>query len=492
MAALVSIPVAPSRRITLNLPALDAVGLLTGVLYLVFFGFGFASFTDPDYWWHLRTGELIVDTLSVPRHDVFSFTAAGAPQLNHQWLSEVAIYLSVSGPGYAVTLGFFVATVLAAFAIMHRLLLRLGAPKSAALGLVALGMLISSSYWTVRPQLVTWLFLAVLANALIQRKTPPWLLVPLFALWANVHIGYTIGLGVVGLWFLSRVWERIGGDREGELRLAGLLVFACAAATLLNPNGPAPIFAATGYLPFAGNEVDYQGISELQSPDFSDPLHLPLLAGILVLMALTLAGRARDRFALLLAIAFTALALQTARYQPLFALMFLPAAGRAAKDIFPRPATSSPPRTTVNWALLAVAAIAVLVAIPQLPNAQVHRQAVTGGRAPYPDQSLAWLQEQQPDANVYAPHKWGGYFIHGLYPEGHVYIDGRSDMYGERIFTDYRAIINANEGWQELLESSGATAVVVEPSDRVADALGHAQGWSLVLSEDDEILYVRD
>jgi hypothetical protein len=75
--------------LTITLPALDGLGLFTCLLYLVFFAAGFVSFTDPDYWWHRRTGQLIVETSSIPRHDVYSFTAAGRASLPHEWLSDV-------------------------------------------------------------------------------------------------------------------------------------------------------------------------------------------------------------------------------------------------------------------------------------------------------------------------------------------------------------------------------------------------------------------
>ena len=233
----------------------------------------------------------------------------------------------------------------------------------------------------------------------------------------------------------------------GNLRSMALFVAACFGASLLNPNGATPIIELVQYLPLTSTDVAVQGISELEAPDFSQPIHLPLLAGILVLIGLTLAGRVRDRFVMLLAIVFTALALQTARFQPIFALAFLPAAGLAVRDLATRaPEPGGPPRSLVNWALVAIAALAVVVAIPQLPNAQVHRQAVTDGRTYYPAEALAWVQEERPQANVFTSHMWGGYFIYGLYPEGHVYIDGRSNMYGPDRFVEYRTILNGNDG----------------------------------------------
>ncbi|MCH8025814.1 MAG: hypothetical protein IH866_03375 [Chloroflexi bacterium] len=489
---MVSIALVRNRSVAFSLPPLDGIGLLTCVLYLLFFGFGFASFTDPDYWWHLRTGEQIVETFSIPRHDVFSFTATGASLLNHQWLSEVTIYLSVSWFGYAATLGFFIAVTLASFALMQRLLLRLGTPRAIALGLIALAMLISAPFWTVRPQLLSWFLLAVFVNTLVGRTKTPWLLVPLLALWANVHLGYILGLGVVSLWLLSHVWLRFSGERSINLRGMALFVAACFGASLLNPNGATPLVELIDYLPFTSDAVAVQGITELEAPNFGQPIHLPLLAGILVLIGLTLAGRVQDRFVMLLAIVFTALALQTARFQPIFALAFLPAAGLAARDLATRARKpGEPPRSLVNWGLVAVATLAVVAAIPQLPNAQVHRQANTDGRTYYPAQALAWVQEERPEANVFTSHMWGGYFIYGLYPEGHVYIDGRSNMYGPDRFVDYRTIINANDDWQTVLEDSGADTVIIERAEKLSAALLDAEGWSLALETPRDRVFVR-
>ena len=87
---------------------------------------------------------------------------------------------------------------------------------------------------------------------------------------------------------------------------------------------------------------------------------------------------------------------------------------------------------------------------------------------------------------------WGGYFIDGLHPEGHVYIDGRGTMYGPERFESYRLILNANEGWQAELDSSGANVVVVGQDEKLGPALVDADGWSLVLEEPGEALFVRD
>src|SRR4051812_22887859 len=64
-----------------------------GALLVVLMAFTVRSrFSDPDLWWHLKTGEIIWNTHSIPRVDLFSFTANGHPWVAQEWLSEVTIY----------------------------------------------------------------------------------------------------------------------------------------------------------------------------------------------------------------------------------------------------------------------------------------------------------------------------------------------------------------------------------------------------------------
>jgi hypothetical protein len=45
-----------------------------------------------DFWWHLKMGEVIATTRSIPRTDIFSFTAAGHPFVAQNWLAELIFY----------------------------------------------------------------------------------------------------------------------------------------------------------------------------------------------------------------------------------------------------------------------------------------------------------------------------------------------------------------------------------------------------------------
>jgi hypothetical protein len=87
------------------------------------------------------------------------------------------------------------------------------------------------------------------------------------------------------------------------------------------------------------------------------------------------------------------------------------------------------------------------------------------------------LAEQEPDANVLTEYGWGGYLIYRLHDSGgHVFVDGRNDMYDQRILDDYLHIRNADPGWQHLAERYGVEAILLPPSAAVIGA-GTNEGW---------------
>src|SRR3990172_10138454 len=99
------ISIAPRRvgaPFALALPALDGAGLALALVCVGLVSVGLLHFTDPDYWWHLRTGRLIVETGAVPQEDPFSFTAAGNGWLAPEWLADVLIFGPQAGGGWAL------------------------------------------------------------------------------------------------------------------------------------------------------------------------------------------------------------------------------------------------------------------------------------------------------------------------------------------------------------------------------------------------------
>lgn len=487
-----------SATLGLAVPSLQVRTLGAALLYLGLFCISLLQFTDPDFWWHLRTGQLIVETGSIPHHDPFSFTAQGSAWVTHEWLSEVVIYGVNEVAGYVGNAVLFSGVALLALLVMHRLVLRLGLAELPALGLVALAGTIALPFWTVRPQAFTWLLTAVFLYTLYRHYREGqgflWHLPLLMILWANLHAGYVIGLVLVGLWLASLAAERVIWHEPRDLRGPALVSGACLLATVVNPNGPALLTYPLTYL--AAGNASLNLITEWQSPDFHEALHLPLAAGIVVLALVGVIGGRRNVFRVGLALLFTFFALQSSRHQPLFALVLVVVAGDVVRERWQwaregGSAEGSGGPSALNWAILATALVVAAAALPQLPEAQVHQEPVTSGTPAYPVEGAAFVREHYPEARMFNEYAWGGYLINELYPEQRVFIDGRPDMYGDEFVRDYIRVVSLEPEWRDILARHGVDLAIIERDSALATVLEDGADWELAFSGPVEAVFVR-
>jgi hypothetical protein len=138
------------------------------------------------------------------------------------------------------------------------------------------------------------------------------------------------------------------------------------------------------------------------------------------------------------------------------------------------------------------AALAVIVAatliVPRLP-------AVAGASVisrNFPVAAVDRLEKLQPDARVLAEYHWGGYVINRLYDKGgRVFVDGRNDMYSDRILDDYVSIRNAQAGWQDLVDQYGVQAILLPPDAAVTQGAATANGWCEAYRDEVAILLLR-
>ncbi|HZI48042.1 MAG TPA: hypothetical protein VFD75_09635, partial [Pyrinomonadaceae bacterium] len=172
-------------------------------VYVFAYAFFFAArpLSDADFWWHLKTGEYIVNTRAIPTTDFFSFTNYGKPWVAHEWLSEVIFYLIYSHFGFNVLIVVFAILTALAFWIVY---IRSNSHPLIGSAAALLGVWTVLPTIGVRPRVFTLLlssvYLALLARYLKRGKGREiWWLVPLMALWVNLHGGFLIGLVLIGL-----------------------------------------------------------------------------------------------------------------------------------------------------------------------------------------------------------------------------------------------------------------------------------------------------
>jgi hypothetical protein len=450
-----------------------------------------AKTVDPDFWWHLRTGRLIVES-GIPRHDPFSWTAAGKAWVTHEWLSEVVIYGLESTLGYIGNVVLFGAVAGGALLVAYALGRRLGAGTKPLVLMMLPATLVMARFIAVRPQQFTCLLFAVFVYVLQRREegddVPLWVLPPLMALWVNLHLGFVYGLMAVGVWTLVQIarWLRTRGvDLWTPLLVAG----ACLFATFVNPNGPAILWYPARYL-FEGR-AERSVIMEWQRPDFTSVINIPTTL-TLVLLALSLPWQKRRPFLAVLSLVAVAFSVQAVRNVPFAVLLLLPVAASALSDHW-RPASRERDSGMRFWTLPGVALVGGLAAC-LLVIAPSFGASLSGFRPSsdgYPAAGAAFVESHYAGARLFNEYAWGGYLIDRLYPNTPVFIDGRADVYGGGILGDYASVWKGKPGWETLLSQYGAEVVMIPRDSDLAGALRSSSLWREEFTGPIEAVFVR-
>jgi hypothetical protein len=481
---------APSAPRRLPSPVTIFLVVLAGLLFAAVLGKGA---WDTDYYWHVVTGQLIAEG-RFPTTDPFSFTWGGMPWTLHEWLSELLLYRLVDGIGYMGTVAVFALLPGVVFSILGLTLRARGLRTTAIAVGVSLSAAVLIPYMTIRPQVISWIFFALLMAGLLvltpARRRWTLLALPFFALWANVHGLWAVGLGFAGFYLLLTL---VGLTRMAPARGWTLLGFlAAVGGTALTPAGPAGILYPLRYV--EGGDWGLANITEWQSPDFHEPAHLPLLVFI-VLIALV-GRRSVPLWLTLFAWLGIALSLLALRNAPIAGIVGLPALVIGLDDLLRRlrPARAYGPRVAARRRVMEMVIGAVilvggvLILIPPDPQALVDERIADN----LPVEGTALLAELMPDARVAAEYGWGGYVIHELYPTGgRVMVDGRNDMYDQSILETYGKIRSADPDWTDVADRYQIDALLFPPDKTITKGPAVDAGWCEAYRDDNEVLLLR-
>lgn len=490
------------RQATLGVHT-SALLIVAPFLALIALTFWFGQ-TDPDYWWHVRTGRLILETGGIPRTDPFSFTSAGTSWVTHEWLTEVIFALIARQFGYIGNVAFCALLGAGAALIVWATARTRGLGTRAATLLMLWAFAIMLPLTNVRPQMVTMLCLActtlILTRYLGGASRALWFLPPLLLLWVNLHGGYVIGLVLLGL---TVVGETIAlalhhpANTRPLQRVPGPLILAtlgASLATLVNPHG---IGALLYPFTYAGTgNASQRFIAEWQSPDFHSGAFLPLAASLLVGLLVGYARRPWQPTELLWTATLALMSLQSVRHAPLYAIVVLPLLGARLGERFPgwpriferlrAPLATALP--VFGWVFLIVGLGALLAGRATLPLQTLPEPRADG----YPAEGAAYLRAHpELQGNLFNTYAWGGYLIEQLYPTRLVFIDGRADVHGDALIARARATERLAPDWREALAGWDIQLVLVDKDGPLATALRDDPGWSEVLSGAVERLFVR-
>ena len=309
----------PGRARALSTPGglLLATALLVAALPVT------SAIRDPDFWWHLRTGQLIVARHGLLPTDPYTYTASSHHWVMHEWLTEVLFAaLNAAGGLALIVTGLSVVTWLGLVAVVLRARLSRPHPATLALGLLV-AVVAGYPIWGPRAQMITFsltcLVLLLAERHLRRGGRAAWALVPVFLVWSNLHSGFIIGAGFLGLVIVAEGAAGLlgvpGAAPPARVRELAWVGVACLAVVVVNPNGPGI------YLyPFQtqGSAAQQALILEWQSPDFHD-WEVRTFELMLVSLALMVAANRRITPGdAVLALGATVLSLQSVRHIALF------------------------------------------------------------------------------------------------------------------------------------------------------------------------------
>ncbi len=468
---------------------IDCAVVLVSICLLTFSCASLKSLMDCDIWLHLRTGQWILENKAVPARDVFSAHALGQPWIAYTWLFDLLVYRLWSVAGGRGLMGMIVTGSIASMVWLTGFFRRFVSLARAAT-LSALCFLVFLPLQTPRPWLFTIVFMIVELSLLwvAREENRPALLIPLiplFALWANLHIQFIYGIGLMGLFALDlsapdSARRALGAELRPPMsggRMWGVLG-ACVVSTCFNPYG---VRLYSVVLEYARPTSAMSYIEELHAMAFRRPWDWIVLG--MVLMAAFLLGKARFKSPLLISLVAVSCFFGFRSQRDIWFPAIV-----AALVIASETRLATPP-ARVSGYFSAVAGLSFMfglcfVAFSSRFSDEAYRRAI---QEHYPEGAVQFIRTHRLRGPLYNSFSWGDYLIWRL-PGLLVSIDGRSNLYDSKL-AEAVATEGGRRGWAEDPDLRKARVVVVEREAGLASVLRIDGRYRLLYEDGNAVVF---
>jgi len=452
------------------------------------------NFADPDLWGHLLIGKAILSTGHIPSHDAYSYTVAGFPTRNHEWLAEVVFAAAYNWCGVVGLKLVKLACATIAISALAAGLARTAASariQRTILVLTAGGLTTQMQF---RPQLFTFAMLSivmtVLAAEIYGGRARLWPLVPMFALWANFHGGFTVGLGAMGIAAIVLATQEIlAGNLPWRGFRLGCVTLLAALATMVNPAG---IGLWTTVLHSVSDPLLRAIIKEWVSlPTMMVHLWygskiglvetvLPLGLFAAFLCAMVIAPTLDDAPLTVIAIIFAGAAFYMVRNLALGVIAIaIPLAHHVAFALAKRArsnADAARADSELSPALIAIVATIVAVAgglfSTRLPTWE-----------PVPARAVAFMRDHNLRGNILNHFEWGNYVEWHL-PQDPIFIDTRTELaYPDTVIRKYAEFFYGKPGAWRALDDYRTDFVLTKSAAAGSQVVKSDPAWKIVYQD---------
>ncbi|MEL6402874.1 MAG: hypothetical protein AAFR81_00810 [Chloroflexota bacterium] len=471
----------------------------TLLVFMMLFAIALRVPTDTDTWWHLRSGDYTLSNGMISG-DPFSHTQAGEEWINHSWgaqLIMIGVWRVAGNAGLALYTAVF---AVGGMALLYNVMV--GNTYVRAFTAI-LGALTAAIFWSARPQIISFFFLCLILWLLLRYKRDNadylWAIVPIMWLWSNLHAGWAIGYLFLFAFLVGEAFNNVLGVKNNIISWAGwrkLLIFSTVSIPFLALS---PYGIDNMLVPFATVNIEplRAFIQEWQSPNFQNRGTWAFIAMILVLFLAFWNSRLPfdwSHFFLLSGALF--LALLYSRNISVFAVAATPLLTYHVDNILTEREWQLRPRERVprTMALLNVTIIVVVVlgiglyAVGLLlpTNVQIAQAEAL------PVDAVAYMNENELPSELFNDYNWGGYLIFAA-PDYPVFVDGRTDLYGDFVNTYNRMQLSIGDSATlALLQQYDIRLVLMPVGAPLTILLQDTAGWQLEYEDEVASLWVME
>lgn len=449
--------------------------------------------SDSDQFYHLKVGQVIWETASVPKHDIFTYTAPGVRWITHEWLAELIFYWSYRIAGYWGPIYLVSVVAAATMWVLYLLAAGRGANREFSSLLLFVLAYLTFDWWLARPQIFAYVSFALLFY-LLERFRAEQRVVYLYAavitewFWANVNASFILGLAVIGAYWIVSLLDR--RDSSPSQRLLGLTLVGAAAISMVNPNGYA-IFLYSFYIQpvvRALNIAEWHSILMHLGDGHTKILVAAMLAGdLFILFWFGLRKASRDALILVVVMGVSVMPVLSHRHYAFWALAAIaPLLVGITGGLHGLLKRANPVMTYTL--LVGVGGFVLVSGVYSRPSAPLQQTPLPIFGADFVER----IGLMGPRFNLYDE---GGYLIWQSWPREKVFIDGRSEIPAGAPLQDFQEIVKVGPRWDLLVDDKyRINYFFIPPSKTLLPLVAKliSKRWTLVYWDDATLVYVKN
>lgn len=481
-------------------------------LSLLFLYSSYRPIWHTDIWGHLAYGRVIRELGAIPTTEPLLPLSKGIPFVDSPWLFQLIGFEIASSPrlGIAGLQGLFALLLTACAALLAAAAFRQTGNSifgiAATAGFLVIGW---EPLLVLRPQLaglVCYVFLLTRMMTSPPRSTD-WMIIPLtFALWANIHASFLVGLGLLGSMIIGRACDALflvsakpeSIPEERSLRQLSGLAFLAAATALFNPYR---LDLYREAVQFSANE-NLKDLLEWQPLFIREPqgvVFAMAVMGLVLIYRLTPRKIATWELLSLCGLGFATLwsVRMIVWWAPLASLLLAVHGHAALNQILLHSRNQNLRAASVGWTLAAAVVAVICFGCSPLGMAMVSgRQpdAVHALSAGTPRFAAEYLSEHPDCGQVFNTYEWGDYLLWTGPKDVRLFVNSHAHLIPRDVWVAYMQVIELRSGWEQTLDDYQIRTIVIDRQHRGAliQALSQDDRWKQPpVEKDGQVIFER-